>query len=64
MNEFDIIVSPLTIYYIRDLRSLFSESNRVLKTNGELFNFPTHHPFLDYSFHSDWYYFNTELMYR
>lgn len=60
-NEFDIIVSSLTIHYIRDLRSLFSEFNRVLKTNGELL-ISTHHPFLDYSFHSDGNYFNTELL--
>lgn len=60
-NEFDIIVSSLTIHYIRDLRSLFSEFNRVLKINGELI-ISTHHPFLDYILHPEGSYFDTELI--
>ena len=60
-NEFDIVISSLVIHYVKDLRSLFSEFNRVLKTGGELI-ISTHHPFLDYSLHPDGNYFDTELL--
>ena len=60
-DEFDIIVSSLTIHYIRDLRNLFSEFNRVLKVNGELI-VSTHHPFLDYLLHPEGSYYDTELI--
>lgn len=60
-NEFDAVISSLTIHYVKDLRSLFSEFNRVLKINGELV-ISTHHPFLDHSFHPDGNYFETELI--
>jgi SAM-dependent methyltransferase len=46
-GSFDLVISPLTIHYIEDLNSLFSEVNRVLKNNG-VFAFSTHHPSLDF----------------
>lgn len=60
-GEFDIIVSSLTIHYLKDLRLFFSECNRVLKQDGYMV-FSTHHPFMDFSFHSDGNYFETELL--
>jgi SAM-dependent methyltransferase len=46
-SSFDLVISPLTIHYIEDLNSLFSEVSRVLKDNG-VFAFSTHHPSLDF----------------
>ena len=60
-GEFDIIVSSLTIHYLKDLRFFFSECNRILKDDGYMV-FSTHHPFMDFSFHSDGNYFETELL--
>ena len=60
-EEFDIIVSSLTIHYLNDLTLFFSECNRVLKKDG-IMVFSTHHPFMDFSFHSDGNYFETELV--
>lgn len=60
-EEFDIIVSSLTIHYLKDLRLFFSECNRILKDDGYMV-FSTHHPFMDFSFHSDGNYFETELL--
>ena len=60
-EEFDIIVSSLTIHYLKDLRFFFSECNRILKNDGYMV-FSTHHPFMDFSFHSDGNYFETELL--
>lgn len=60
-EEFDIIVSSLTIHYLKDLTLFFSECNRVLRKYG-IMVFSTHHPFMDFSFHSDGNYFETELI--
>lgn len=60
-EEFDMIVSSMVIHYIKDLRKLFSEFNRVLKTGGELI-FSTGHPFTDYSLHPGGNYFETEII--
>ncbi len=46
-SSFDLVISPLTIHYVENLNSLFSEVNRVLSENG-IFAFSTHHPSLDY----------------
>lgn len=60
-NEFDIVLSSLVIHYISDLRGLFSEFNRVLKSNGHLI-ISTHHPFSDFAHHPESNYFETELI--
>jgi ubiquinone/menaquinone biosynthesis C-methylase UbiE len=49
-GEFDGIVSALTITYLRDLRSVFSEFGRVLKPGG-WFVLSTEHPFFSYRYH-------------
>jgi ubiquinone/menaquinone biosynthesis C-methylase UbiE len=42
-GSFDIVVSNLLIHYLKDLKSLFAEINRVLVPDGE-FVFSFHHP--------------------
>lgn len=60
-EQFDIVLSSLTIHYLKDLRQFFSDCNRILKDDGFMV-FSTHHPFMDFSFHSDGNYFETELL--
>ncbi|MBS1518642.1 MAG: methyltransferase domain-containing protein [Bacteroidetes bacterium] len=60
-EEFDVVFSSLTVHYVNDWIKLFSEFNRILKQNGYIV-FSTHHPFMDFSFHSDGNYFETELL--
>ncbi|MDC7217887.1 MAG: class I SAM-dependent methyltransferase, partial [Spirochaetales bacterium] len=45
--SFDIVISALTIHYLKDLDLLFTDISRVLKPNG-LFIFSTHHPVFDF----------------
>lgn len=60
-DEFDIIISSMVIHYIKDLRNLFSEFNRVLKTGGTLI-FSTGHPLTDFILHPGGNYFDTEII--
>lgn len=61
-SEFDMVLCSMTIHYIRDWNNLFSEFNRVLKTDGVLI-LSTHHPFSDFNFNDDkGNYFETELI--
>lgn len=46
-ESFDLVISPLTIHYVKDLNKLFLEVSRVLNDNG-VFAFSTHHPSLDF----------------
>jgi SAM-dependent methyltransferase len=57
-GEFDGIVSPLAIAYVRDLSALFREFSRVLKPNGWVV-FSTEHPFFAYDFFKIDNYFET-----
>lgn len=50
-NEFDGVLSALTISYISDLKKLFKEINRIIKPNG-WFVFSTEHPFFTYRYHN------------
>ncbi|WP_432735699.1 class I SAM-dependent methyltransferase [Maridesulfovibrio sp. FT414] len=60
-DSFDVVVSPLAIHYVEDLRRLFSEIGRVLKRGGQ-FVFSTHHPMQDFSSSVSGNYFETELL--
>lgn len=60
-EEFDIIVSSMVLHYLRDWRLVFNEFNRILKKDGELV-FSIHHPFMEFSFHPDGNYHETELV--
>lgn len=58
---FDLIVSSMVIHYVKDLRNLFSEFNRVLKVNGVLV-FSTGHPVTDFILHPEGNYYETEIV--
>jgi len=60
-GEFDLIVSPLVMHYIRDWQPVFSEFRRILKPEG-LLVFSTHHPFMDWKYFNRENYFATELL--
>ncbi|MEH6937890.1 class I SAM-dependent methyltransferase [Bacillus sp. JJ664] len=61
-NEtFHIIISSLTLHYIKDWNSVFKEFKRVLKPNGILL-FSIHHPFSDYTIFKSENYFSKELL--
>jgi len=57
--SFDIIVSSLTLHYIRDWSSTFKEFNRILKKGGKVL-FSVHHPFMDIKNAKQQGYFDTE----
>ncbi len=58
-NFFDGIISALAITYVKDLESLFTKFNKVLK-NGAWFVFSTEHPFFRYTYFDIDNYFNTK----
>ena len=51
--EFDLVICPLVLHYLKDWQPALREFHRVLKSCGVLV-FSTHHPF------QDWQYFKTQ----
>lgn len=60
-GSIDIVVSSLTLHYLKDWGRVMKEFNRILKEKGHLV-FSTHHPFMDYSYFECENYFETKLI--
>jgi SAM-dependent methyltransferase len=60
-NEFDVVVCPLVMHYLKGWQPVFREFYRVLKPRGILV-FSTHHPFTDWKLFNKENYFATELV--
>jgi SAM-dependent methyltransferase len=60
-DEFDGILSALTVSYVRDLKILFKEFGRILKPGG-WFVFSTEHPFFGYTYFGLENYFITQAV--
>jgi SAM-dependent methyltransferase len=60
-NSFDIVLSSLTLHYLRDWEGVLKEFHRILLPGGLLL-FSTHHPFMDFQFFEQGDYFATELL--
>ena len=60
-QSFDVVLSSLTLHYLKSWETVMSEFNRILKKEGQLV-FSVHHPFMDFTvFHRE-NYFLTELI--
>lgn len=60
-QSLDIVLSSLTLHYLKDWNKVMSEFNRVLKDAGQLV-FSVHHPFMDFADFNRENYFLTELL--
>ncbi|AOZ77282.1 methyltransferase type 11 [Clostridium pasteurianum] len=60
-ESIDIVLSSLTLHYIKNWDIVMSEFNRILKKNGQLI-FSIHHPFMDFTVFNKENYFLTELL--
>lgn len=60
-GEFDMVVCPLVMHYLKDWLPVFREFKRVLKSQGVLL-FSTHHPFMDWKYFNKPDYFAVELL--
>ncbi|WP_026734705.1 class I SAM-dependent methyltransferase [Fischerella sp. PCC 9605] len=60
-NSFDIVLSSLTLHYLKDWEGVLKEFHRILLPGGLLL-FSTHHPFMDFLFFEKDDYFATELL--
>lgn len=60
-QDFDLVISPLCLHYVKDIESVFAQIFRVLKPGG-LLVFSTHHPMVDYPDSVSGNYFDTEYL--
>ena len=60
-ESFDIVLSPLTMNYVKDWNAVFREFHRLLRTPGH-FILSVTHPFFDYTYFKSNNYFETELV--
>jgi len=60
-KQFDIVLSSLTLHYLKKWDTVMSEFNRILNDNGILI-FSVHHPFMDFTLFKRENYFLTELL--
>lgn len=60
-KSIDIVLSSLTLHYVRDWELAMTEFNRVLKPSGFLV-FSVHHPFMDFTYFNRENYFLTEII--
>lgn len=60
-ESFDLILSSLTLHYIENWESTFSEFQRILKSKGT-FLFSVHHPLTDMRLLAEPEYFSTQLI--
>jgi len=60
-KSIDIILSSLTLHYIKSWNLVMSEFNRILKRDGQLI-ISIHHPFMDFTVFNKENYFLTELL--
>ncbi|WP_375749117.1 class I SAM-dependent methyltransferase [Vibrio sp. HN007] len=58
-NSADVIICPLVLHYIKDLKPVFKDIFRVLKPGGYMV-FSTHHPFVDFEYSTSGNYFECE----
>jgi SAM-dependent methyltransferase len=60
-KSIDIVLSSLTLHYIRDWNLVMTEFYRILKPLGSLI-FSVHHPFMDFTYFNRENYFLTEII--
>ena len=60
-GEFDVVLCPLVMHYLKDWKPPLREFHRVLKSRGVLL-FSTHHPAMDWKLFNREDYFAVELL--
>lgn len=60
-EEFDIVLSSLTLHYLKEWDKVMDEFYRILKESGIMI-FSVHHPFMDFTVFNRKNYFSTELL--